>query len=216
MLTPLPEDARQSVHARVAASSSAWHRRSSSSSSPTMGLSELMSSSDGYFSPVHSETSSTSKASSRWHHQLSSTDSSYTTPTSISGSACDSVGTGTRSPRVRNTGGVLAPHGTFTSRVAPGSPSHVYLPALPSPSGASDRSRSSQSSRSSRPQSPRQAAAPVLDQPAFSPEEFKSLTRAARKGDQLAMLRLGWIHRSGEQRHALGSVENVWGPIQLP
>ena len=196
-LTPLPNDGE----AR-GASSPSWYPPSHTSP----GLSQLMSSSadpheeDWYFSPVHSESSGTAtRTSSRW--QASPASSRTTPPSQTSGSKSGGV----RSPKVKNTGKVLAPHGTFTSRKAP-----VAAPSsMPSPSGASGSSRHSrESSRSSR------EVPHVVEEAEMTPEERRALEKAAKKGDQLAMYRLGWLAHRAESRHSLGQVDDVWGPTE--
>lgn len=173
-LTPLPEDRTPSWFAN--------HTRTSP------GLSELMSGGpreeDWYFSPSHSESST--RTSSRWESPSSRT----TPPSHTSAQTAQSKSSG-RSPRIKNTGKVLAPHGTFTSRkVAPASPqtesvsSHESVPALP------------------------------VDEPEMSEEERAALKKAAKKGDQLAMYRLGWLAHKAESRYSLGAVNNIWGPVE--
>ncbi|ORX38462.1 hypothetical protein BD324DRAFT_649828 [Kockovaella imperatae] len=104
-----------------------------------------------------------------------------------------------KSPRVRNVGPVLAPHGSFTStksrRTPPGS------------------TRSSANSAVSDPQ--QYAAAHRNTVPdGMTPDEADALRRAAAKGDQLAMYRLGWRADTPlDKRYVLGSVEDVWGSV---
>nr|XP_018261539.1 uncharacterized protein I303_05977 [Kwoniella dejecticola CBS 10117]OBR83697.1 hypothetical protein I303_05977 [Kwoniella dejecticola CBS 10117] len=102
-----------------------------------------------------------------------------------------------RSPRIRNKGGVLAPHGSFTSSRNRSSTIH------------------SNSSRSSI-----TAVSPSTD-PTDSPQEMSTqerekLFKAAASGDQLAMHRLGWRPVRPNHRHTLGSAEDIWGAMYSP
>ena len=193
-LTPLPADAGPSPPSWFAG-----HTRTSP------GLSELMSSQPGpheadwYFSPIHSESST--RTSSRWQ---ASPASSRTTPPS----AVSKDSKGPRSPRVKNTGKVLAPHGTFTSRRVI---ADTQAPPLSSgesgASGTSARSRHSQNSRSS-------LRVDAIEEPKLTEEERIALEKAAKRGDQLAMYRLGWLALRPDPRYSLGAVDDVWGPVE--
>jgi hypothetical protein len=195
-LTPLPDDDRAGPAPPL------WvvnHTRTSP------GLSELMSSQaspreeDWYFSPAHSESSTrtSTRTSSRWQ---ASPASSRTTPPSADSKEPKKAN---RSPRVKNTGKVLAPHGTFTSRKAT-----PMVAALPSPSGES--SHSHHSSRSSRSREHLDA----IENPELTDAERCALEKSAGRGDQLAMYRLGWLaHRPGT-RYSLGLADHVWGPVE--
>ncbi|WWC90653.1 uncharacterized protein L201_005589 [Kwoniella dendrophila CBS 6074] len=97
-----------------------------------------------------------------------------------------------RSPKVRNTGGILAPHGSFTSSRSRSSTIH------------SNSSRSSVTTRS--------AATEPYDSPhEMDPVQREKLFKAAAKGDQLAMQQLGWRPPKLNHRHTLGSSDNIWG-----
>ncbi|WWD19115.1 hypothetical protein CI109_103573 [Kwoniella shandongensis] len=94
-----------------------------------------------------------------------------------------------RSPRIRNTDAALAPHGSFTS----------------------SRQRSSTiSSRASAKSSAtnKNVAASQNQLEEMDPVEREKWFRAAAKGDQLAMYKLGYRPAS-EHRHTLGSVGDV-------
>ncbi|WWC71514.1 uncharacterized protein I206_105472 [Kwoniella pini CBS 10737] len=101
-----------------------------------------------------------------------------------------------RSPRIRNQGGVLAPHGSFTT----------------------SRNRSStinsNSSRSSL--NTTTSITPQESPQEMSAQEREKLFKAAAKGDQLAMHRLGWRPVRPNHRHTLGSAEDIWGAMYSP
>ena len=98
---------------------------------------------------------------------------------------------------MRNLGNVLAPHGSFTSV-------KVLTPAASS-SRSSATSSDSHSLRSKGLQ-----LKGISDD--LTPAESEALTRAAAKGDQLAMYRLGWrADTPHDKRYHLGSVEDIWG-----
>ena len=119
------------------------------------------------------------------------------------GSRRGSVGSGStgqgRSPRIQNTGGVLAPHGSFTTarapkkkkerppKMAPASDSQLYVGNMRK-MDLSEKALAVQAERD-------------------------ALEQAARSGDQLAMYRLGWVAELPRgQRYNIGSIEDVWGP----
>lgn len=152
-------------------------------SPPRRGLSELLSSppliyeGDSYFPSSLSEPQS----SFRTVRKYGNASASPANP---------------RPPRIQNLGGILAPHGTFTS--------------ARSRSYTSDTLSQSSSRSSEAPATSRLAMADVL-----RPEEREMLLRAATKGDQLAMYRLGWSAERRHNRHQLGSARDVWGPGPL-
>ena len=114
------------------------------------------------------------------------------------GSCSSAAGSGTRSPRVRNmSGGVLAPHGSFTSVKRPFGASRSYS------SGYSFSNSDGHWADAER--------SPASEPP--DPMERRSWQLAAQRGDQLAMIKLGW-QRSAQRSHShsLGSVEDIWGP----
>ncbi|WVW85563.1 hypothetical protein I302_107601 [Kwoniella bestiolae CBS 10118] len=105
-----------------------------------------------------------------------------------------------RSPRIKNMGGVLAPHGSFTSSRSRSSTVN---------SGSSRSSLTTITSAVTDPQS--SASSHEMD-----PKEREKLFKAASKGDQLAMHRLGWRPPKMNHRHTLGSTEDIWGGYQPP
>ncbi|WVR07535.1 hypothetical protein IAU60_004577 [Kwoniella sp. DSM 27419] len=100
-----------------------------------------------------------------------------------------------RNPRVRNTDAALAPHGSFTSRAR----------------SSTISSRSSAGSSRSVTTSPSEYRVPEMD-----PVEREKLFKAASRGDQLAMHRLGWRPQSADRRHHLGSTQDIWGSSLSP
>ncbi|OCF42212.1 hypothetical protein I317_03947 [Kwoniella heveanensis CBS 569] len=103
-----------------------------------------------------------------------------------------------KSPRIRNIDSVLAPHGSFTS-------------ARARSSTISSRSSTVGSSRSGPTSSPgaRSNAQDTLTE--MDHKERERLFKAASKGDQLAMHRLGWRPPKMNHRHTLGATGDVWG-----
>ncbi|OCF57497.1 hypothetical protein L486_04955 [Kwoniella mangroviensis CBS 10435] len=104
----------------------------------------------------------------------------------------------TRSPRIKNTGGILAPHGSFTSSRSRSSTINSNSP------------RSSITTVSAKTE-PHSSSPHEMD-----PREREKLFKAASKGDQLAMHRLGWRPPKLNHRHTLGSTEDIWGGYQPP
>ncbi|WVR00058.1 hypothetical protein IAU59_007200 [Kwoniella sp. CBS 9459] len=104
-----------------------------------------------------------------------------------------------RSPRIRNTDSALAPHGSFTSARA-----RSFT--------INSRSSTVSSSRSGSNQSPGAQEVPVE----MDPKERARLFRAASRGDQLAMHRLGWRPSKLNHRHTLGATGDVWGASMSP
>ncbi|WRT68460.1 uncharacterized protein IL334_005436 [Kwoniella shivajii] len=101
-----------------------------------------------------------------------------------------------RSPRIRNTGGILAPHGSFTSSRPRSSTTSSRSSVASSPSGRTPRIPSSH----------------LQDQPEeMDPCERERLFKAAAKGDQLAMHQLGYRPPKLNHRHTLGSSGDIWG-----
>ncbi|WVF72859.1 hypothetical protein IAT40_007677 [Kwoniella sp. CBS 6097] len=107
-----------------------------------------------------------------------------------------------RSPRIRNTDSVLAPHGSFTS-------------ARARSSTISSRA-STVSSRSGPNSSPGARSNPQDTSMEMDPKERERLFKAASKGDQLAMHRLGWRPSITNHRHTLGATGDVWGASLSP
>jgi hypothetical protein len=105
------------------------------------------------------------------------------------------------SPRIRNTGQILAPHGTFTSS--------VKRPSL----GESSRSSATTSIGSRQSHDTAQVAHHPSPADTMDAGEHAALLRAARTGDQLALYRLGMRPDRVEQRYSLGNVEDVWGAV---
>jgi hypothetical protein len=102
---------------------------------------------------------------------------------------------GKRDPHVQNNDGVLAPHGSFTSSRPAKAEKPFRRPGAP----ASDSQLYLGTSRK-----------PARD---MDDQKRQALEKAAAKGDQLAMYRLGWrADTPSGQRYNLGSVETVWGP----
>lgn len=105
------------------------------------------------------------------------------------------------SPRIRNAGQILAPHGTFTSA--------VKRPSL----GESSRSSATTSTGSRQSHDTAQVAHRPPSANTMDAGERAALLRAARTGDQLALYRLGMRPDRVEQRYSLGNVEDVWGAL---
>lgn len=105
------------------------------------------------------------------------------------------------SPRIRNTGQILAPHGTFTSSVKRRS------------LGESSRSSATTSTGSRQSRDTAQVAQRSSPADSMDAGEHAALLRAARTGDQLALYRLGMRLDRVEQRYSLGNVEDVWGAL---
>lgn len=172
-------------------------------SPPALGLSELLigspserSSQTSYF-PVHKQKQIESisshpipVSSSESHAAESQITSGPQSPTSSEAASSSSVPR--RSPRIRNEGSILAPHGTFTSARPPAKQSRRKTTIAFSDSVL-------QCGR-------------YIDPLSVLPSEVEELRAAAMKGDQLASYRLGWRSESlAGQQHRVGTVEGVWG-----
>lgn len=159
-------------------------------SPPALGLSELLigspserSSQTSYF-PVHKQKPIDSSPVS--HAAETQITSGPQSPTSSASSVPR------QSPRIRNEGSILAPHGTFTSA---------------RPTAKQSRRQTTIAFSDSVLQCGR-----YIDPLSVLPSEVEDLRAAAMKGDQLASYRLGWRSESlAGQQHRVGTVEGVWG-----
>ena len=231
LLGPLP----QSQYAADVAADRAEQRASSSrnklparlplpSPPASWGMSELISGSpyhtggDSYFAPMYSDSPPLARSGSQsrrtppyspfrsyygdtGRHQRAGSidprpDSDSSTPRPASDVSPSPSKNSRKSPRVRNTGPVLAPHGSFTSV------------KVRTPTGSTQSSVASAASDSQL------YMGPVRTPDDIAPAELEALKRAAEKGDQLAMYRLGWRPDTPhDRRYVLGSVEDVWGSV---
>lgn len=166
-------------------------------SPPALGLSDLMSGSPNtpstegsYFVSQHGESQRRYSPFRTYYGDVPKC-SSDVAESSAARSEASSSGS-RKSPHVQNQG-VLAPHGSFTTMSRP--------PRRP---------------RSEGPVSDSQLYVGNLRQGPAEDGRRAALEAAARKGDQLAMYRLGWrADTITGPRHHLGNIEDVWG-LSLP
>ncbi|WVQ68316.1 uncharacterized protein L199_006523 [Kwoniella botswanensis] len=223
-LTPLPKPKTHQERPSFIRKSSLSPRMSALpnfSSPPLQSLSELLVSppfpddydqGQSYFPPFsqHASSSSSSQLTTTLDFSLDSATSIPTprTPSDhgLPVKAASDSGTfalarrssTTRGPRIKNTGGILAPHGSFTSSRSRSS------------TISSNSPRSSITTVSAKTE-PHSSSPHEMD-----PRESEKLFKAASKGDQLAMHRLGWRPAKLNHRHTLGSTEDIWGGYQPP
>jgi len=118
-------------------------------------------------------------------------------PPSETDSSPSSISRGRSSPRVRNTGTLLAPHGSFTSARA------ISFSSTGSRSSGTSSESADTSHTSHRPK-------PVIAPIVMDAAERIALERSAAKGDQ-ASYRLGRTGTATAPRYTIGSVDNVLG-----
>ena len=117
-------------------------------------------------------------------------------PLSESGSSPSGRSSGTRSPRVRNGDGILAPHGSFTS-----ARSRTSLSSISRSGGTSDEDLAA---------AIRTPLRAIIHDEAHA-NEVTELEKSAASGDQLALYRLGRNNSVSVPRHTLGRAVNIWG-----